>query len=199
MIPDEQRRADIQIARQQWWSAVEHIPVRNLVFLDESSANTSLAQQNGWGRKGERISSFVPFGRWHTTTMICAIRHDGVFAPMILDGAMDEAAFLAYLEQDLIPALASDDVVVMDNLSTHKTKAVESALSAAGRRFLYLPPYSPDYNPIENMWSKAKAAIRRTGARTLNGLMYAMAEALDSVTLQDCNGYFKNAGYFISR
>jgi len=130
--------------------------------------------------------------------MICAIRHDGVFAPMILDGAMDEGAFLAYLEQNLLPALSADDVVVMDNLSTHKTEAVAKAFSAAGRKCLYLPPYSPDYNPIENMWSKAKASIRRTGARTLHGLMYAMAEALENITPQDCRGYFKNAGYSLS-
>jgi transposase len=118
---------------------------------------------------------------------------------MILDGAMDEAAFLAYVEQNLLPALSPDDVVVMDNLFTHKTEAVESAFSAAGRKLLYLPPYSGDYNPIENMWSKAKTAIRRTGARTLHGLMYAMAEALEGVTQQACRGDFKNAGCLLSR
>lgn len=169
------------------------------MFLDESSANTSLAQRNGWGLKGHRIRSFLPFGRWHTTTMICAIRCEGVFAPLILDGAMDGAAFLAYVEQFLLPELSADDVVIMDNLSTHKTEAIERAFSVAGKRLLYLPPYSPDYNPIENMWSKVKAAIRKTAARTLHGLMYAMAEALDSVTKNDCHGYFKNAGYILSR
>lgn len=131
--------------------------------------------------------------------MICAIRCDGVFAPLILDGAMDGAAFLAYVEQFLLPELSADDVVIMDNLSTHKTEAVECAFSAAGKKLLYLPPYSPDYNPIENMWSKVKTAIRRTAARTLHGLMYAMAEALESVTQNDCQGYFKNAGYILSR
>lgn len=131
--------------------------------------------------------------------MICAIRSEGVFAPMILDGAMDESAFLSYLEQTLFPALSPDDVVVMDNLSTHKTESVKNRFSAAGRGLFYLPAYSPDYNPIENMWSKAKAAIRRTGARTLHGLMYAAAEALEAVTRQDCRGYFENAGYILSR
>lgn len=131
--------------------------------------------------------------------MICAIRCDGVFAPLILDGAMDGDAFLAYVEQFLLPELSTDDIVIMDNLSTHKTEAVECAFSVAGKKLLYLPPYSPDYNPIENMWSKVKTAIRRTAARTLHAPMYAMAEALESVTQNDCQGYFKNAGYILSR
>ena len=181
--------------RREWPAITGNIPVRNLVFLDESSANTCLAQLRGWGRKGERLRSFVPCGRWHTTTMICAIRCEGAFAPLLLDGAMNGETFLAYTEQILLPALRPDDVVVMDNLSTHKTDLVQAAFKKNAIRLLYLPPYSPDLNPIENMWSKVKAAIRHQEARNLNALMYAIAEALDSITKSDCVGYFKNAGY----
>lgn len=127
--------------------------------------------------------------------MICAIRREGAFAPLILDGAMNGESFLAYVEQILLPALRPNDVVVMDNLSTHKTEIVVDAFQKKNIRILYLPPYSPDLNPIENMWSKVKTAIRQKAARTLNALMYAMAEALENVSKNDCLGYFKNAGY----
>ena len=181
--------------RREWPVTTGSIPVRNLVFLDESSANTCLAQLRGWGRKGERLRSFVPCGRWHTTTMICAIRLEGAFAPLLLDDAMNGEAFLAYVEQMLLPALLPDDVVVMDNLSTHKTGLVQAAFKRSAIRLLYLPPYSPDLNPIENMWSKVKAAIRHQEARNLNALMYTMAEAVELITQSDCMGYFENAGY----
>lgn len=183
--------------RVEWPRITDEIPVRNLVFIDESSANTSLAKLRGWWRKGERLRSNIPCGRWHTTTMICAIRYEGVFAPLILDGAMDGNSFLAYSEQILIPSLQPGDVVVMDNLSTHKTTTAEKVFSQNNIRVLYLPPYSPDLNPIENMWSKAKTIIRKCAARTLHALMYAMAEALDAITVTDCQGYFKNAGYCV--
>jgi transposase len=183
--------------RAKWPETIEDIPARSLVFIDESSANTCFARLRGWWKKEERLRSFIPCGRWHTTTMLCAIRSEGAFAPMMLDGPMNGEAFLSYVEQVLLPALRLDDVVVMDNLSTHKTAAVEEAFRKNGVRVLYLPPYSPDLNPIENMWSKVKAAIRQKAARTVNALMYAMAEALDTITENDCLGYFKNAGYKI--
>lgn len=185
--------------RREWPTITGNIPVRSLVFLDESSANTCLAQLRGWGRKGDRLRSFVPCGRWHTTTMICAIRYEGAFAPLLLDGAMNGETFLAYTEQILLPALRPGDVVVMDNLSTHKTDLVQTAFKRRAIRLLYLPPYSPDLNPIENMWSKIKAAMRHKEARNLNALMYAMAEAVDSVTQSDCMGYFENAGYDVHK
>jgi len=127
--------------------------------------------------------------------MICGIRWDGPCAPMLLDGPMDGESFLAYVEQVLLPTLEEGDVVVMDNLSTHKTASVEAAFGKRGVRVLYLPPYSPDLNPIENLWSQVKNALRKCAARTLEGLMYAMAEALDAVTEDDCRGYFRNAGH----
>ena len=127
--------------------------------------------------------------------MICAVRWDGPCAPMMLDGPMNEESFLAYAEQVLLPALEEGDVVVMDNLSTHKTASVEAAFAKQGIRILYLPPYSPDLNPIENMWAHVKNALRKGATRTLEGLMYAMAEALDAVTGDHCRGYFRNAGY----
>ena len=127
--------------------------------------------------------------------MISALRRDGPCASMLLDGPMDGESFRAYVEQTLLPALRPDDGVVMDNLSTHKTLAVEAAFARQGIRVLYLPPYSPDLNPIENLWSDVKALMRKHATRTLHGLMYAMAEAMDAVTPCDGQGYFKNAEY----
>lgn len=171
------------------------VPARRLVFLDESSANTSLAKLRGWGLRGRRLKSAIPGGRWHTATMVCAIRHDGVCAPCLLDGPMDGPSFVAYLEQFLLPRLYAGDILVMDNLSTHKMAIVGRLCARFGVTALYLPPYSPDLNPIENMWSKVKEALRNLGARTLLSLSYGMAEALDSVSPQDCQGYFRHAGY----
>lgn len=138
----------------------------------------------------------APLGHWHTYTMISAIRWDGPFAPVLLEGAMDGDAFTAWVEQMLIPALRPGDRVVMDNVPTHRVKGVTRLLEASGHPPLRLPPYSPALNPIEEMWSKVKSFLRGAKARTWDELLKAMAGALDSITAKDCAGYYRHAGYY---
>jgi transposase len=195
VVPDGQKRLDVRQKRLAWPLRLADMPVRRLVFIGESSANTALAKLRGWGPKGQRLRSSVPCGRWQTVTMICGIRHDGACAPGLIDGPMDGPAFLAYLEQQLLPELEAGDVLVMDNLSTHKVAGVAELCGRFGVEVLYLPPYSPDLNPIENLWSKVKAFLRKLAARSLLSLSCGMAEALDAVTPQECQGYFRHAGY----
>jgi transposase len=141
-------------------------------------------------RKGQRAVDFAPQGHWHTTTLVGAITTEAAIAPMILEGPMDSAAFEAYIEHVLIPALPPDSIVVMDNLSSHKSSAVARLLENANAELLYLPPYSPDFNPIENMWSKIKTFLRSAKARTREELYEAIASAFARITSDDTNGFF---------
>lgn len=144
---------------------------------------------------GERLVEHAPQGHWHTTTMISAIRLTGVEAPMVIDGAMDSLVFRGYVERLLGPTLHAGDIVVLDNLSSHKAAGVREAIEARDASLLYLPPYSPDLNPIEAMWSKVKQSLRGAAARTSHALLRAIGDALRSVTLDDCRGFFKGCGY----
>lgn len=145
--------------------------------------------------RGERLVEHTPHGHWHTTTMISAIRLTGVNAPMVIDGAMDSVVFRGYVEWLLAPTLHAGDIVVMDNLSSHKAAGVREAIEARDASLLYLPPYSPDLNPIEAMWAKVKQSLRGAAARTSRALLRAIGDALRSVTLDDCRGFFKGCGY----
>jgi len=145
-------------------------------------------------RRGQRLVDYAPQGHWHTTTLVAAITWEAPIAPMVLDGAMDREAFVAYVEQVLIPALPPGAIVVMDNLSSHRTPAVECLLRQAGFELRYLPPYSPDFNPIEQMWAKVKASLRAAKARTQEELWRAIAQALGQVTPQDVRGFFYHCG-----
>jgi transposase len=144
---------------------------------------------------GERVVEHAPHGHWHTTTMISAIRLTGVEAPMVINGAMDSLVFRGYIERMLAPTLHAGDIVVMDNLSSHKTAGVREAVEAVDASLLYLPPYSPDFNPIEAMWSKVKQSLRSAAARNSHALLKAIGNALHSVTLEDCRGFFHGCGY----
>lgn len=146
---------------------------------------------------GSRVRDSIPTAIWHSTTMIAAVSADGPRAPFMLEGAVDGAAFRVYVEQVLVPALSPGDIVVMDNLSTHKDRAAREAIQAAGGRVLDLPPYSPDFNPIEKMWSKVKASLRGAKARCFEDLSSAMAAALKAVTREDIQGWFQSCGYSI--
>lgn len=137
----------------------------------------------------------APAGHWCTTTMLCALRIDRIEAPLVIEGAMDSMVFRGYTEQMLVRTLRAGDVVVMDNLSPHKTQGVQQLIEAAGAEVRYLPPYSPDFNPIESMWSKVKQSLRSTAARASNQLVRAIGNAMRSVTPQDCAGIFKGYGY----
>jgi len=161
-----------------------------MVFLDESGAKTNMTRTHARTRKSERAVDYTPHGHWSTTTLVAAITPRAAIAPMILEGPMDSAAFEAYIEHALLPVLPPRSIVVMDNLSSHKSPAVARLLRGAGAELWYLPPYSPDFNPIENMWSKIKASLRSAKARTQDELREAVAAALDRITSSDTNAFF---------
>lgn len=154
-----------------------------------------MARLRGRAPRGERCRASVPHGHWKTTTFTAGLRRSGLMAPMLLDGAMDGDAFLAYVEQVLVKELVPGDIVIMDNLPAHKVSGVSKAIETAGARLLYLPPYSPDFNPIEMAFSKLKAILRKAAARTVDALWKVIADALDAFTPQECQNYFAAAGY----
>jgi transposase len=149
----------------------------------------------GWSERGKRVIDYVPHGHWKTTTFLAALRHDGMTAPMTLDGAINGEYFLAYVEQVLVPTLRVGDVVVMDNLSSHKVAGVREAIESVGAKVLYLPPYSPDLNPIENAFAKLKTLVRKAKLRTVEELWDKLGKLTDVFTPEECENYFKNAGY----
>jgi len=154
-----------------------------------------MARLRGWSAKGQRCRAAVPHGHWKTTTFTAGLRMDGLTAPMLLDGPMHGRAFRAYVAQVLVPELRPGDIVIMDNLPAHKVAGVRETIEAAGARLLYLPPYSPDFNPIEMAFSKLKALLRKTAARTVDDLWDAVAQSLDAFTPRECANYFAASGY----
>lgn len=154
-----------------------------------------MARLRGRARKGHRCRASIPHGHWKTTTFTAGLRLSGIAAPMLLDGPMNGDAFLAYVEQVLAPELEPGDVVIMDNLPAHKVTGVRQAIEAAGAKLLYLPPYSPDFNPIEMAFSKLKAILRKAAARSIDDLWQVIADSLDRFSEQDCRNYFTAAGY----
>jgi transposase len=166
-----------------------------LVFVDETGASTKMARLYGRAPRGARCVAAIPHGHWKTTTFVGALRLSGMTAPMTLDGAMDGPAFLAWVEQALVPTLAPGDIVILDNLPAHKPAAVRAAIERCGARLRYLPPYSPDLNPIEMAYAKLKALLKKAAARTLEDLWAAIAGALAKITADDCWGFFSAAGY----
>jgi transposase len=154
-----------------------------------------MARRHGRAVRGERLRMSVPHGHWKTTTFVGALRLTGMTAPMVLDRAMTGAWFLAYVEQVLVPTLTPGDIVIMDNLPAHKSAAVRRAIEAVGAELRLLPPYSPDFNPIENAFAKLKALLRKAAVRTVAALEHAIAEAIDTFTPTECANYFTAAGY----
>jgi transposase len=154
-----------------------------------------MARLRGRAPKGERLRAGIPHGHWKTTTFVAGLRLDGIAAPFVLDGPINREAFQAYLDQVLVPELRPGDVVVMDNLGSHKGPAVRQAIEAAGASLLYLPPYSPDFNPIENAFAKLKALLRRAAERTVSALWDRIGTVLDTFTPAECANYFRAAGY----
>jgi transposase len=178
-----------------WHEQFEGIDPERLVFIDESGAKSNLCRTHGRAPAGRRLVAKVPHGHWKTTTIIAAVALRGPFAPAAFDGPADTATFRAYVEQVLVPELRPNDIVVMDNLQLHKAAGIAEAVESAGASLLYLPPYSPDFNPIENMWSKVKTHLRSAAARTFDDLCHAIASALETITRQDCRGFLQNCGY----
>jgi transposase len=165
------------------------------VFLDETGTTTALTRLYGWGPRGERLVDAAPAGHWKTTTFVAGLRSTGLVAPCVLDGPMTGESFRAYVEQMLAPALAPGDVVVLDNLPAHKVSGVAAAIGQAGASLLYLPPYSPDLNPIEQLFAKLKALLREAAARTKEALWSAIGSLLDRFTPDECANYLVNCGY----
>ena len=168
-----------------------------LVFVDESGANTKLTRWRGRALGGHRLVARVPHGHYQTSTLIAAIRLTGTCAPWLFDGAMDGEMFLAWVREGLVPALQQDDLVIMDNLATHKVQGIRAAIETVGARLLYLPPYSPDFNPIENMWSKIKQILRSLAPRTQAELIAAAKTAFHAISSADCQNFFLHARYAI--
>lgn len=181
--------------RLAWRTEQPHLDPARLVFVDETGASTKMARRCGRALRGARCIAAVPHGHWHTTTFVGGLRLCGLTAPMTLGGAMDAAAFRAWVEQMLAPTLEPGDIVVMDNLPAHKQAAVRVAIEARGAELRYLPPYSPDLNPIEMAFSKFKAMLKKAAARSVEALWHAIAQALPCISPKDCSGYFAAAGY----
>ena len=171
------------------------VPGVRLVFVDESGANTKMTRLYGRSPVGQRLLAHQPHGHYQTSTLIAGVRLRGPCAPWVFEGAMNGEMFLAWVRQGLVPTLQSQDVVIMDNLATHKVAGVRQAIEAVGARLLYLPPYSPDFNPIENLWSKIKQILRRLSPRTADQLLRAVATAFAAITTADCHGFFLHARY----
>ena len=181
--------------RQAWRAAQPELDARRLVFIDETGASTKMARLRGRSPRGSRCMAAIPHGHWKTTTFVGGLRLDGMTAPMVLDGPMDGPVFLGWIEQMLVPTLEAGDIVVMDNLPAHKHDAVRAAIEARGAALRYLPPYSPDLNPIEMAFSKLKALLKKAAARTIEDLWSAIANALPMLNPKDCRNYFAAAGY----
>lgn len=181
--------------RVQWKKYRPGIAPERLVFIDETWAKTNMAPLRGWAPRGQRLKAKVPHGKWRTLTFLAALRHDRIEAPWLLDGPMNGERFRIYVEQVLVPTLKPGEIVIMDNLGSHKGKAVRQAVRAAKARLFFLPKYSPDLNPIEQAFSKLKHNLRKASARTPDEICTAIGAILDTYTAKECRNYFKNAGY----
>ena len=171
------------------------LDVAKLVFIDETGASTNMTRLRGRSPKGERCVAAVPHGHWKTTTVTAALRVDEVTAPMVIDGPMDRDAFLVYVSDFLCPTLKPGDIVIADNLSSHKVTGIREAIAAKGAELRYLPPYAPDLNPIEKLFSKLKALLKKAAHRTMDALWNEIGQLLNTFSKTECSNYFKAAGY----
>jgi transposase len=183
--------------RKAWREQLHKLDPAKLVFVDETGAATNMARRYGRCKIGKRLLCKVPNGHWKTITFVAGLRHDKLTAPMVLDGPMTGDAFLLWVRQFLVPTLSPGDTVIIDNLSSHKVAGVREAIEAAGAILLYLPPYSPDFNPIEQVFAKLKTLLRKAAARTLEALENAIAVALNAFSPQECTNYITAAGYVL--
>ena len=181
--------------RAAWHERMPGLDPEKLVFIDETGANTKMTRRYGRAPRSERLVEAVPHGHWKTTTFVAALRSEGLVAPMVIDGAMNGDVFVAYAEQVLVPTLRAGDVVVMDNLASHKRVAAVRAIERAGGSVVYLPPYSPDYNPIELAFAKIKARLRAAELRTIERVEDFFGTVHDTFTPDECGNYIRHAGY----
>jgi transposase len=195
LIASEQDRPDVAEKRLQWRATQQTIDPGKVVFIDETWAKTNLTRRYGRATLGTRVVEKTPCGRWQTTTFLGALRAEGFIAPLTVEGAINGPLFRSWVEQHLAPALAPGDIVVMDNLSSHKVAGVRAAIEAVGAELRYLPPYSPDLNPIELAFSKLKKLLRDGAERTIDKLWQLCGRILDHFTEEECRNYFKHCGY----
>ena len=191
----ERARSDIARKRRRWQSWQKSLDPQHLVFIDETWIKTNMAPLRGWGQKGERLRAFAPHGHWRTLTFLGALRCDRLTAPCVFDGPINGESFRAYVEQQLLPVLRLGDIVVMDNLGSHKSAAIRRMIKAAGARLWYLPPYSPDLNPIEQTFAKIKHWMRAAQRRTVEDTWRQIGRLVATIEPGECSNYFVNAGY----
>jgi transposase len=185
----------VREARSQWRSQQVHWDARRLVFLDETGLNTKMARLYGRSPVGQRCVAAVPHGHWHSFTLVAALRYDQLSAPFLIDGPMNGEAFLSYVKKELASTLSAGDVVICDNLSSHKVSGVREAIESCGAQLLYLPAYSPDLNPIEMAFAKLKSFLRKAASRTYADLLESTAKALESFTPEHCRNFLTHAQY----
>ena len=195
MAASERDRPDIAPRRAQWTDYQGRIDPSRLVFIDETWTKTNMAPLRGWAPRGSRLNAKVPHGRWKTMTFLAALRHDRIDAPWFLDGPINGESFRTYVEKVLVPTLKPGDIVIIDNLGSHRGRAVRQAIRSAGAKLFFLPKYSPDLNPIEQVFAKLKHLLRKAAARTLEAVCAAIGQLLEAFTPLECANYFKNAGY----
>jgi transposase len=195
LIAAEQGRPDIARRRAQWCKYRSRIDPARLVFIDETWTKTNMAPLRGWAPRGQRIKAHVPHGHWQTLTFLAALRHDRITAPWLIDGPINGESFRVYIESVLVPTLRPGDIVIMDNLGSHRSQAVRRAIRAAGARLLFLPKYSPDLNPIEQFFAKLKHWLRKAAQRSSDAVCDAIGHILKTVSATECSNYLENAGY----
>lgn len=182
-------------ARERWVAAQKLLDPDRLIFIDETGTSTNMARLRGRCRRGERLIGKVPHGHWKITTFVAGLRQGAITAPFVIDHPMNSTIFKTYLEQCLVPTLHPGDIVVMDNLSSHKSDEVREIIEAAGANLLFLPPYSPDFNPIEQAFSKLKAHLRKAAERSIPALWDRIGAILDTFSATECQNFFRHAGY----
>lgn len=195
VVAGERDRPDVARRRSQWTKYQDRVDAGRLVFIDETWTRTDMAPLRGWATRGSRLLAKVPNGRWKTMTFLAALRNDRIDAPWFIDGPINGESFRLYVKEVLLPTLQPGDIVILDNLGSHKSKAVRQLIRAVGARILFLPKYSPDLNPIEQVFAKLKHLLRKAAARTPNAVCAAIADALDAFKPQECANYLKNSGY----
>ena len=192
---DEQTRPDVARKRVWWRKYLTRIDITRMVFIYETWTKTNMAPLRGWGTKGKRLIGRAPHGHWRTLTFLAALRADGISAPWLLNGPINGESFLTYVREVLLPTLRPGDVVVLDNLGSHKAKAIRQIIRNVGARLVFLPPYSPDLNPIEQFFSKLKHNLRKAKERTEEALNDRIGDIIRATSKLECSNYITNAGY----
>jgi transposase len=195
VVAGERDRPDVARRRAQWLKYQDRVEAERLVFIDETWTRTDMAALRGWAPRGQRLSAKVPHGRWKTMTFLAALRHDRIEAPWFIEGPIDGDSFRLYVEKVLLPTLRPGDIVVMDNLGSHRSKTVRQLIRSVGAKLFFLPKYSPDLNPIEQVFAKLKHFLRKAAARTVDAVCFAIAEALQLFSPEECASYLVNSGY----